>query len=140
MDFVIPNHIYNDFKWGTPRPIIIKHKEFGLIEFSGYGYYSFSISNLTTFVSKFGQGEIRVDNLDEQIRMFILTSISEAISDINSEQSHGLEIWNNIQKIQEKTWNKLQEQCTPLGITIKIFTIGDIRLSKKTKEKLKNHF
>lgn len=74
-----------DQKWGTPEPITIRDKEFGVIRLRGNGIYSYKLADLKTFWSTIsGTTEIyRTTDVEGQIRSMILTSISTMLGKSN---------------------------------------------------------
>lgn len=74
-----------DQKWGTPEPITIRDKEFGVIRLRGNGIYSYKLADLKTFWTNIsGTTEIyRTSDLEGQIRSMILTSISTMLGKSN---------------------------------------------------------
>ncbi len=67
-----------DQKWGTPEPITIRDKEFGVIRLRGNGIYSYRLDNLKDFWTNIsGTTEVyRTSDLEGQLRSIVLTSIS----------------------------------------------------------------
>jgi len=74
-----------DQKWGTPEPITIRDKEFGVIRLRGNGIYSYRLSDLERFWKNIsGTTELyRASDLEGQLRSIVLTSISSFLGQSN---------------------------------------------------------
>ena len=74
-----------DQKWGTPEPITVRDKEFGVLRIRGNGIYSYRLADLKTFwMNISGTMDIyRTADLEGQLRSIILTSISSFLASSN---------------------------------------------------------
>ena len=70
-------------RWGTPKPITIRDKEFGAVRLRGFGIYSYHISDPRTFHTKIsGTRDIyRVADLEGQLRNTIVGRMSDAFAE-----------------------------------------------------------
>lgn len=74
-----------DQKWGTPEPITIRDKEFGVLRIRGNGIYSYKLADLKTFWMNIS-GTMNIysaGDLEGQLRSMILTSISSFLANSN---------------------------------------------------------
>lgn len=67
-----------DQRWGTPTPITIRDREFGIIRLRAHGTYSYKIKNPKVFYKRVSGSRERytAQELDAQLRATILTSIA----------------------------------------------------------------
>lgn len=74
-----------DQKWGTPEPITIRDKEFGVLRIRANGIYSYRLADLKTFwMNVSGTMSIyRTADLEGQLRSIVLTSISSFLGKSN---------------------------------------------------------
>jgi len=68
-------------KWGTATPITVRDKDFGAIRIRSYGTYSFKIADIQQFYKTLSATSsfYTVDDISEQLRSAILTSLSTAL-------------------------------------------------------------
>ena len=68
-----------DRKWGTPNPITIRDKDFGMVRMRAFGIYSYKLADPGRFYSEIsGTRETYfVDDLDGQLRNLVITSMTD---------------------------------------------------------------
>jgi len=74
-----------DQKWGTPEPITIRDKEFGVLRIRGNGIYSYRLADFNTFWTNIsGTRDIyQTTDIEGQLRSIILTTISTLVAQSN---------------------------------------------------------
>ena len=74
-----------DQKWGTPEPITIRDKEFGVVRIRANGIYSYKLTDLKTFWNSIsGTTAIyRTSDVEGQLRSIVLTTISSFLAQSN---------------------------------------------------------
>ncbi len=73
---------FNDLKWGTKNPIMLRDPEFGPTRIRAYGTYSVRITNPARFLTEIvgTDGEFTMDEISFQIRNIIVQSFSRIIA------------------------------------------------------------
>ncbi|RKF16851.1 SPFH domain-containing protein [Roseovarius spongiae] len=73
---------FNDLKWGTKNPIILRDPEFGPTRIRAYGTYSVRVSDPAKFLSEIvgTDGEFTMDEISYQIRNIIVQEFSRVIA------------------------------------------------------------
>mgnify|MGYP001221578818 CR=1 FL=1 len=68
-----------DRKWGTPNPITIRDKDFGMVRMRAFGIYSYKLRNPGAFYKEISgtREEYRVDDLDGQLRNLVIASMTD---------------------------------------------------------------
>ncbi|WP_353236473.1 SPFH domain-containing protein [Diaphorobacter ruginosibacter] len=71
-----------DQKWGTPQPITIRDKDFGMVRLRAFGNYAYRVADPKLFHTEISgtRDSYAVDDLDGQLRGVILQHISTAIA------------------------------------------------------------
>ena len=74
-----------DRKWGTPNPITIRDKEFGIVRLRAFGIYSYRLIDQQKFYTEVsGTREVyMVDDLDGQLRNTLIGSMTDMFADSN---------------------------------------------------------
>ena len=72
-------------KWGTGNPVMMRDQDFGVVQFRGYGIYSFKVSDAAVFLRELlgTSASYKVDALMEQLKRTIVSGISEAVAASN---------------------------------------------------------
>ena len=73
---------FNDLKWGTKNPIMLRDPEFGPTRLRAYGTYSVRVSDPARFLLEIvgTDGEFTMDEISYQIRNIIVQEFSRAIA------------------------------------------------------------
>ncbi len=73
---------FNDLKWGTKNPIILRDPEFGPVRLRAFGTYSVKVSDPAHFMSEIvgTDGEFTMDEISFQIRNIIVQEFSRTIA------------------------------------------------------------
>ncbi|THD75856.1 SPFH domain-containing protein [Thalassobius vesicularis] len=73
---------FNDLKWGTKNPIMLRDPEFGPTRIRAFGTYSVRVSDAAKFLTEIvgTDGEFTMDEISFQIRNVIVQEFSRAIS------------------------------------------------------------
>ena len=74
-----------DQRWGTPNPITIRDTEFGHIRLRAHGTYTFKLDDPELFFEKVSgtRAEYKIDELNDQLRSNILTTMTSFIAKSN---------------------------------------------------------
>lgn len=73
---------FNDLKWGTKNPIMLRDPEFGPIRLRAYGTYSVRVKDAARFLVEIvgTDGEFTMDEISFQIRNIIVQEFSRVIA------------------------------------------------------------
>ncbi len=73
---------FNDLKWGTKNPIMIRDPEFGPTRIRAYGTYTIKVSDPAKFMTEIvgTDGEFTMDEISFQIRNIIVQEFSRGIA------------------------------------------------------------
>lgn len=124
-----------DQKWGTPEPITMRDKEFGVLRLRANGIYSYKLTDLKTFWTHIsGTMDIyRTSDLEGQIRSMILTSISSFLGKSNVA-------FIDMAANQSDFSAKLQEVVAPefkkFGLELTSFFVQSLSLPQELQEHL----
>ncbi len=68
-----------DRKWGTPNPITIRDKDFGMVRMRAFGIYSYKIADPGAFYREISgtREAYRTDDLDGQLRNLVVATMSD---------------------------------------------------------------
>ncbi len=76
---------FNDLKWGTKNPIMLRDPEFGPLRIRAFGTYSARVKDAGTFMKEIvgTDGEFTMDEISFQIRNIIVQEFSRVIATAN---------------------------------------------------------
>src|SRR6185369_10425718 len=77
--YFFSTRIQLDQKWGTPNPITIRDKEFGVVRMRAFGIYSYHLSDAKTFYQKISGSRDRYgrDELEGQLRNTLVAGLTD---------------------------------------------------------------
>ncbi len=72
-----------DQKWGTPNPITIRDKDFGIVRMRAFGIYSYHLTDPKTFYQKISgtRGVYTRDELEGQLRNTMVAGMTDLFGD-----------------------------------------------------------
>lgn len=72
-----------DRKWGTPNPITIRDKEFGIVRLRAFGIYSYRVTDPKKFYTEVSgtRETYTVDDLDGQLRNTLIGSMTDLFAE-----------------------------------------------------------
>ena len=72
---------FNDLKWGTKNPIMLRDPDFGPLRIRAFGTYSTRVSDAAKFLTEIvgTDGEFTMDEISYQIRNIIVQEFSKTI-------------------------------------------------------------
>jgi membrane protease subunit (stomatin/prohibitin family) len=72
-----------DRKWGTPNPITIRDKEFGIVRLRAFGIYSYRVADPKKFYTEVSgtRETYTVDDLDGQLRNTLIGSMTDLFAE-----------------------------------------------------------
>ncbi len=119
-----------DQRWGTPTPIQIRDKEFGVIRLRAFGTFSYKIEEPSTFYSKISgtRSQYTVSELDGQLRSLVTMAIATkfgggevAFLDMAREQT----------KFSDELKKELDPKFFEYGLKLESFVVQSITLPEE---------
>ncbi len=118
---------FNDLKWGTKNPIMLRDPEFGPTRIRAYGTYSVKVSDPARFLTEIvgTDGEFTMDEISYQIRNIIVQEFSRVIA---SAGIPVLDMAANTADLGKLIATAISETITGYGLTIPELYIENISL------------
>lgn len=119
-----------DQRWGTPTPIQIRDKEFGVIRLRAFGTFSYKVEEPTTFYQKISGTRARymVSELDGQLRSLVTMAIATkfgggevAFLDMAREQT----------RFSDELKKELDPKFYEYGLKLESFVVQSITLPEE---------
>jgi excisionase family DNA binding protein len=124
---------FTDWKWGTPEPVTLRDKDFGIIRLRAFGNYSVQITNPQLFVTKvvgtgggYGTG---------QIQDFLRGMIIARFSDILGESKiPALDLPAAQDEVGAAVRAKLGDEFDAFGLALKTFFLQNISMPEEVQK------
>jgi membrane protease subunit (stomatin/prohibitin family) len=122
-------------KWGTPNPITIRDKDFGMIRLRGFGLYSYHMGNPLLFHQKVsGTVDIyTVEDLDGHLRNTVVARVSDAFA---QSKIPFLDMASNLNDLSRALTDQLAPVFTDLGLQLDSFVVENLSLPEELQQKL----
>ncbi|NOY72638.1 MAG: SPFH domain-containing protein [Gammaproteobacteria bacterium] len=116
---------FQDLKWGTKNPVILRDKEFGPIRIRGFGTYSIRIDNPKAFLLEIvgTDGHFSVDEISNQLRNLIMTRFLTILA---SSGIPVLDMTANYDQLSEYLTQKISSEFNEYGLKITKFLVENI--------------
>jgi excisionase family DNA binding protein len=131
---------FPDRKWGTAQPIMVKNSGVGLgvALLTGYGTYSFQISDPQQFVTQIvgAKSSYMLSEIEDRFRTILLSKLQDLLSETGAKKNV-FEILALTEELGAGIRAKSQDEFAQLGILLKSFYIGSLKPSEKSAEELR---
>lgn len=124
-----------DRKWGTPNPITIRDKEFGIVRLRAFGIYAYRIADPKKFyteVSGTREG-YTVDDLDGQLRNTLIGSMTDLFADSNIPF---LDMAANQDEFGARLKDKMLPTFERYGLTLDSLVVQNVSLPEELQKVL----
>jgi membrane protease subunit (stomatin/prohibitin family) len=120
-------------KWGTPQPITIRDKDFGMVRLRAFGMYSYKLTDPKKFYTEIsGTREIYTrEQLEEQLRNLVVSTMT---STLGSAELPFLDMAGNQLLLSQK----MKEHMTPVfdqyGLALDNYAVENISLPEELQK------
>ena len=124
---------FTDWKWGTPEPVTLRDKDFGIIRLRAFGNYSVQVSNPQLFVTKVvGTGGGYQTN---QIQDFLRGMIVSRFTDVLGEAKvPALDLPALTEEIGAAVRAKLGDEFDAFGLALKTFFLQNVSMPEEVQK------
>ncbi len=118
---------FNDLKWGTKNPVIVRDPEFGPVRLRAFGTYSVRVTDPAVFLREIvgTDGEFTMDEISFQIRNIIVQEFSRTIA---RSQIPVLDMAANTRELGKLVGGEIAGQLAEYGLAMPELYIENISL------------
>lgn len=133
--YFFSTRLQTDRKWGTPQPITLRDKEFGLVRLRAFGIYAYRLADAKKFQNTVsGTREVyTTEDIEGQLRSTIVGLMSDAFGESGVS-------FVDMAANQEEFAARLKEKLTPvfadLGLALESFVLQNISLPEELQKML----
>ena len=133
--YFFSTRIQTNQKWGTPNPITIRDKDFGMVRLRGFGMFSYHITNPLIFHQKIsGTRDLyTVAELDGHLRNTIVGRVSDTFA---QSQIPFLDMAANLLELSQTLGQQLAPMFTDFGLTLDSFVVENLSLPEELQKRL----
>src|ERR1700674_5610188 len=120
-------------KWGTPQPITIRDKDFGMVRLRAFGLYSYKIANAKQFYTEIsGTRDVYTrDQVEEQLRNLVIAAMTDSLG--NSSVPF-LDMAGNQALMAEKMKQELIPVFDRYGLALDNFAVENVSLPEELQK------
>jgi membrane protease subunit (stomatin/prohibitin family) len=124
-----------DQKWGTPQPITIRDKDFGMVRMRAFGIYSYKIADPKRFYTEISgtREQYTVEDLDGQLRGVIMATMTSLFA---SSQIPFIDMAANQLELGKQVKERLDAEFARLGLMLDSFMVQSVSLPEELQAML----
>ncbi len=124
---------FTGMKWGTPNPIMMRDKDFGIIRVSGHGEYSFHVMNPELFMREcFGTiHSFRTEDIQEHLKSLVLAQLTDMLGEC---EIPALELAANYLELGDTTCKDVAPRFKALGLDIDGVIVRNFKLPETVEK------
>ena len=106
---------FNNQKWGTANPIIVRDQDYGAVRVRAYGTYAFRVDDPYIFMQNVSGActSYSTDEINNYLRSMVVSGISDALGE---SKLSILDLAGNMQEMGNLVENKLAEDFKKIGL------------------------
>jgi len=124
-----------DMKWGTPNPIILQDKDYGVLRVRGFGAFSFKVDDAYVFMQQLsGAGSsYKTDDIVSYMRSLIATDVTKALG---KSSVPIVQLASNLGEISDMVVAELQPTFLSMGMQLVRFNVENFSLPAELEQML----
>jgi membrane protease subunit (stomatin/prohibitin family) len=130
--YFISTKLYNDLKWGTSNPIMMRDADFGMLRIRAFGIYSIKVVDSGTFLKQLvgTNGVYTLGDITEQLRKTIMSRFTDALGEAKIP---ALDLAAKYDELSEFVKAKLQDEFKTMGLELSKFFVENISLPEEVE-------
>jgi membrane protease subunit (stomatin/prohibitin family) len=124
-----------DQKWGTPNPITIRDKEFGIVRMRAFGIYSYHLSDAKTFYQKISgtRDTYPRDDLEAQLRNTLVAGMTDLFGESGVSF---VDMAGNQDEFGQAMMFKMKPMFAEFGLTLDSLVVQNVSLPEELQKVL----
>jgi len=122
-----------DCKWGTPNPITIRDKDFGMVRMRAFGIYSYRLADARKFHSEISgtREQYTVADLDGQLRNLVISSMTDLFGESGVPF---IDMAANQDELGRQLKSRLEGVFERYGLALDSFVVQNVSLPEELQK------
>jgi membrane protease subunit (stomatin/prohibitin family) len=122
-----------DCKWGTPNPITIRDKDFGMVRMRAFGIYSYKLADAANSTSEISgtREQYTVTDLDGQLRNLVISSMTDLFGESGVPF---IDMAANQDELSRTLKGKLEPVFDRYGLALDSFVVQNVSLPEELQK------
>ncbi len=118
---------FNDLKWGTSNPVMMRDGDFGMVRLRAFGIYSIRVSDPQAFIKEVAgtNAHFVTEDIEGQLKRTLVSGFSDALAE---SKIAALDLASNYDELGKFTRGKLTQDFNGYGLELTKFVIENISL------------
>jgi membrane protease subunit (stomatin/prohibitin family) len=130
--YFISTKLYNDLKWGTSNPIMMRDADFGMLRIRAFGIYSIKVVDSGCFLKQLvgTNGVYTVPDISEQLRKTIMSRFTDVLGEAKIP---ALDLAAKYDELSDLVRQKLMDEFKTMGLELSKFFVENISLPEEVE-------
>jgi len=118
---------FQDLKWGTPNPVMLRDPDFGMVRLRAFGIYSIRIADPQAFIKEIAGTNSRfvTEDVEGQLKRTLVSSFTDALGEAKIA---ALDLASNYDELGKFMRGKMGDDFKTWGLELTKFVIENISL------------
>src|ERR1043165_4505461 len=118
---------FQDLKWGTPNPVMLRDPDFGMVRLRAFGIYSIRVADPQAFIKEIAGTNSRfvTEDVEGQLKRTLVSSFTDALGEAKIA---ALELASNYDELGKFMRGKMGDDFKAWGLELTKFVIENISL------------
>jgi len=123
---------FNDLKWGTANPVMMRDADFGMVRLRAFGIYSIRIGDPRAFIKEVAgtNGHFITEDIEGQLKRTLVSSFSDALAE---SKIAALDLASNYDELGKFVRGKLSDEFKSYGLDLTKYVIENISLPQEVE-------
>ena len=123
---------FNDLKWGTANPIMMRDTDFGMVRLRAFGIYSIRIGDPRAFIKEVAgtNGHFVTEDIEGQLKRTLVSGFSDALAE---SKIAALDLASNYDELGKFVRGKMIDEFKTYGLELTKYVIENISLPQEVE-------
>ena len=131
--FFVSTRLFTNQKWGTPKPLLMRDAEFGMVRLSSFGVFSFRVERPEVFLRQiFGTlPSFTTKDISDYLRRLVVSGLADLIGEAKLPI---IDIVQNYDELGAAGREKLQPIFQQIGLSLQALVVESISLPEEVEK------
>lgn len=123
---------FQDLKWGTPNPVMMRDPDFGMVRLRAFGIYSIRVAEPQSFIKEIAGTNSRfvTEDVEGQLKRTLVSSFTDALGE---SKIAALDLASNYDELGTFMRGKMNDDFKSWGLELTKFVIENISLPQEVE-------
>ncbi|MDI9641382.1 SPFH domain-containing protein [Kamptonema cortianum] len=124
---------FNDLKWGTMNPIMMRDADFGMVRVRAFGTYAMRVVDAKTFLQEVvgTNWQFTTDEISNQLRNYLVSGFAEAIA---QKQTPVLDLYSHYDDMGDSLAQMMGGKFSALGVELLDLMIENVSVPPEVEQ------